>query len=159
MRTVRLLSAFTFGVLLYQVAVVYVGGALAAVAIPKSYFDWFGRANAEAGLALLQLVSFAVPVSVLVAGGVLAVHRVLAGSTRPVLVAVLAGLVTCFLFWVVVPATRSSPAQAVEPQPPLMLLRQVLLPPWWALSGLLAPWVGFALGAWLLARKAARAVS
>jgi len=158
MRTLRLVGAFAFGALLYQVAVVYVGGILAAVVIPRSYFNWFGRANIDVGLALLQLASFALPIAVLVAGGVLAAHRVLTGSTKSVLVALLTGLAACFLFWVVVFATSSPPTQAVEHYTPGVMLRQLLLPPWWALSGFLAPWVGFALAAWLLVRKVPRAV-
>ncbi|MCV2357337.1 hypothetical protein LNV09_24620 [Paucibacter sp. B2R-40] len=158
MRFLRLFIAFTLGALLYQVAVVYVGGTLAAVAIPKSYFDWFGRSNIEVGLALLQLATFALPIAILVAGGVLAAHRVLAGSTRSVLMALLAGLAACFLLWVVVVSANFPSPQAGEPNQSGVMVRQLLLQPWWALSGFLAPWVGYSLAAWMLVRKARRAV-
>jgi hypothetical protein len=138
MPTLRVLGAFTFGVLLYQVVVVYIGGVVAAVQIPQSYFASFGRANTEVALAVLQFASFALPTAVLVAGGTLAAHRMLAGNTKAVLVGVLAGLLAGFAFW------------AIAAGPPLV-------PPWWAVSGLIAPWVGFALAAWLVARKVGRA--
>ena len=140
MPTLRILGAFAFGLLLYQIAVVYIGGVVAAVQIPRPYFAWFGRASSEVALAVLDLASFALPTVVLVAGGVLAAHRFLAGNTntKAVLGAVLAGLVACFAFWFVG-------------------VGQPYLPPWWAVSGFIAPWAGFALAAWLVARKVRRA--
>ena len=155
MRAARILLAFLAGVLLYQTAVVLVGGVLAAIAVPKAYFDWFGRSNLELALALLQLVGFAIPIAVLVAGGTLSIQRTL--NTRPsaVLVAVLAGLIACFGYWVIASVLALPTDVPVEPYPLSVLLRQELLPPWWAASGFLAPWVGFALAAWLTLRTRA----
>ena len=151
MPALRVIVAFAFGALLYQVAVVHVGGVLAAVAVPRSYFEWFGRANAGVGLALSNLALFALPVMVLVAGGVLAARRVLGGSTRALLVALLAGLVASHAHWVVA-AANTMLEYGVAADPPGGALRQRLLPPWWALSGAIAPWAGFALAAWLVRR-------
>jgi len=49
-----------------------------------------------------------------------------------------------------VPAELPAPALS-----PSALLLQSLFPPWWAVSGVLAPWVGFAFAARLSARKRA----
>ena len=139
MATLRFLGAFTFGVVLYQVVVIYIGGIVAAVQIPLSYFAFFGGANTDVVHAVLLFASFALPTAVLVAGGTLATYWMLGRrSTKAVLAAVLAGLLACFAFW------------AITAGPPFV-------PPWWAVPGFIAPWVGFALAAWLVARKVSRA--
>src|SRR3989442_15438735 len=101
MRALLLLVAFAVGVLLYQVAVVLVGGILAAVAVPPAYFAWFGRQNIGAAHAVLNFVGHALPISALVAGGTLATHRLLSARGAPILLAVLAGLFACFVYWTV----------------------------------------------------------
>ena len=152
MRAARLFLAFAAGVWLYQIALILVGGILAAAGVPKAYFEWFGRSNTELALAVLQLFGFALPVTILVAGGTLATQRILAPSCKAILLAILGGLLSCFSFWL---AVSVFPADLLAgAHPPSVLLRQILLPPWWALSGLLAPWLGYVIAAWLLARRA-----
>jgi hypothetical protein len=156
MRAARLLLAFAAGLFLYQAAVVFVGGFLSAVAVPKAYFDWFGRSNLELSLALLQFFGFALPIAVLVAGGTLSVLRILGRDAKATLWAVLAGLVVCFVFWLSTGMFALPPDPSIEHYPPLVLLRQALFPPWWAAPGLLAPWLGFAFAAWLALRAKAK---
>jgi hypothetical protein len=155
MTGLRVLLGFLVGVALYQVGVVTIGGMLAATTIPRSYFAWFGRSNLELAHALSQLATFSLPVFVFVAGGTLAAYRLLRLKSLLALTSVLAGLLACFIFWVAAGALVVPTDLPVEPYPPSILLRQILLPPWWAVSGFLAPWLGFAFAAWLASRKAA----
>lgn len=149
----RIVLAFVAGILLYQ-AVVEVGGILSAVQVPKAYFDWFGRGNAGVALAVVQLIGFAIPIAALVAAGTLCIHRLLGGGTRVAAHAVLAGMLVCFTYWVVVGLQVQVILDgAVETYPWPARLRQLMLPPWWAVSGVLAPWLGFALAAWLTVRR------
>lgn len=151
----RQLIAAAAGMLLYQIAVVDVGGILSALVVPASYFEWFGRANLELGLAVIGLLSFAFPVLALVAGGVLAVHRLLAGSPRQVLFAVFLGLAAGFAYGVVSGALAASQLSG-EANAVRGALHQLLFPPWWALPGALAPWAGCALAAGLLSLRPRR---
>jgi hypothetical protein len=153
MRVQRLLVAFVAGVCLYEFAVVFCGGILAAVGVPPGYFSWFGPSRRETALALLQLVGFALPVGLLVAAGTFWVQRWFGARQREVLSAVLAGLVACFLFEVAVSLLVVAPGAPADRYPPSVMLRQQLLLPWWALSGALAPWIGFAAAAWFTGRK------
>lgn len=146
------LVALIAGVFLYQTAVVFTGGVLAAIGVPKEYFTLFGDQK-ELALAVLQFVSFALPVALLVAGGTLAIQHLLGRNPKAVLSAVLAGLVLCCVYWIAVGALTPHAGLASEPLEPSALLMQMLLPPWWAVPGLLAPWLGFALAAWLVLRK------
>src|SRR5262245_8620766 len=82
------------GVWLYQAAVVIAGGYFAGIAIPRSYFELFGREHNALALALVQLVSFALPVAVLIAGGTLAAARLLGAGGR-FFALVLVGMVLC----------------------------------------------------------------
>jgi hypothetical protein len=153
MLALRVLAAFIAGALLYQTSVVFTGGVLAAIAVPKTYFSLFGHQQRELALAILQLVGFALPIALVVAGGTLAIQRLLARNPRVVLSAVLAGLVLCFVYWTMVWIFSTQAGLPAEPVASAARLRQLLLPPWWAMSGFLAPWLGFALAAWLVLRK------
>ena len=153
MHPIRILVAFIAGTLHFQTSVVFTGGVLAAIAIPKAYFVWFGPHYRELALAILQFVSFALPIALLIAGGTLCIQRVLGGSPKAVLSAVLAGMALCFVYWIAVgvyPPPAEVPGDAFAPS---VLLKQMLLPPWWAVSAVLAPWIGFALAAWLVLRR------
>ena len=157
MSPLRCLLLIAAGAGLYYAAVVLLGGVLAAVTVPKAYFEWFGAQHSEVALALLQFASFALPVALVVAGGTLAVRRLVVGKHgRAVLLAVLFGLIACFAYELAsllffVPSEIPVPAL-----PRATLLREVLFPPWWAASGFLAPWLGFAFAAWWSARSASR---
>lgn len=140
MRTFRILLAAAAGALLYQVVVVIFGGMAAAIAVPPAYFNGFGRQNGGAALALIQLVTFSVPAAVLIAGGALAAHRLLSVGGTTVLLAVLSGSLACFCFWLVVSSFYVPEGVS-------------LLPPWWAVSGFLAPWLGFAFAYWAVRKR------
>src|SRR4051812_15397564 len=102
MRALRLCIAFIAGAWLYYIAVVFFGGVLAAVAVPRGYFAYFGREYNELALWLLSLVGWATPVAVLVAGGFLALHRLLSATGYSVLKPALGGMVLSFCYWAMV---------------------------------------------------------
>jgi hypothetical protein len=153
MLPIRILVAFIAGALLYQTAVVFAGGVLAAIAIPKAYFAWFGPRYIELALAIVQIVGFALPVALLVAGGTLSIRHVLGGNPRTVLSAVLAGMILCFVYWIAVGVYPPPTDLPAAPLASSVLLEQMLRSPWWAVFGFLAPWLGFALAAWLFQRR------
>lgn len=153
MTPLRVALGFFTGVVLYQVCVVLIGGIVAAMTVPRSYFEWFGPPNLGLALAVAQLLTFTLPIVVLVAGGTLAAHRLLGLTTRLALASVLTGLLACFAFWVAVGVLAVPRDFPGEPFPTAMLIRQILLPPWWSASGAWAPWLGFALAAWLVGRR------
>jgi hypothetical protein len=142
MRALKLTVAILVGALLYYFAVVYAGGMLAAIAIPRGYFSLFGPRNLSVALAISGLVTWALPVVVLVCAGYLAGSRLLPGLARAYTYAVVLGMLACFVYWLA----------ASE-----LGLLSLSLVPWWGVPHILAPWVGVALGAWLVSRiKAAR---
>src|SRR6266478_450093 len=60
MTCVRRVTALASGFVLYMV-VVYLVGFLAAIAIPKAYFEFFGRQHATLALTLLDAATLALP--------------------------------------------------------------------------------------------------
>ena len=149
----RLAMGFFVGVALYQGVVVFLGGIFAAIAVPRYFFNWFGSENLELALAVAQLLTFTIPVVVLVATGTLVAHFVLGLKAKLAMRSILAGLLACFVFWVAIGAFALPLLHPGLTYPTSELLRQALLPPWWAATGFWAPWVGFALAAWLLRRS------
>src|SRR5882672_1372101 len=118
-----MLIAFFAGTWLYQAAVGNVGGVLAAIAIPKSYFEWFGREHSSYGLALLQFAGFGLPVAVLIAGGTLAAVSLIGARRASVLVLLFLGLLACCAFSV---AATVLHVQAIGGDP-VSFLREMLL--------------------------------
>ena len=150
-------AAAIAGIVLYQLFVVVLNGYLAAVAVPRTYFMWFGKPRLELALAVIQLAT-AIPVLLLVTGAVLATCRAFSCRSRPFLMAILFGMVLCFLFWsmtfVLLPPTNLPPE--VNPYPASVRFQQMLttfIAPWWALPTTYAPWLGFGFATWLLRRR------
>ncbi len=138
---IRFTVAIFWGVLLYIAGVVSLAGWLAAIAIPQAYFAWWGPAHVAWGLALLQLVTMALPIAVLVAGGTLAALRGLGGG-RLMAMGVCLGLLAG---WVWESATGLLQLQAQVGGHIWPLLSASLRPRWWDLSVSLSPWLGWAL--------------
>ena len=152
----RIFLAFVAGIWLYQVAVV-VGGFLASIAIPKAYFAWFGRSHVELALAVFDTATFAVPIALLLAGGTLAAYRLLGPlPLKAFMLALCLGAISCFAFWVALSVLFVPDLPyGVQPYPPTVLLKQLLMPPWWAVPNMLAPWLGLAFAGWLLSAGSA----
>ena len=149
-----LFLAFAGGACLYQTAV-YAGGILAAIGVPKEYFALFGRPRLELALAVLNTATFALPMVVLFAGGTLAIYKLLRRpSPKPFMLAFVAGVAVCFAFWTAsfflfVPELPPG----VEAYPATVLLKQLLLPPWWSVPNAVAPWLGLFIAGWLISRS------
>jgi hypothetical protein len=140
MRSLKLTMAILVGAWLYYFAVVYAGGMLAAIAIPRAYFNLFGQQNLSLALAISGLVIWALPVVALVCAGYLAGSRFLPGLTSAYTYAVVLGMLACFVYWL-----GASELGRLS----------LSLVPWWGVPSVLAPWVGVALGAWLASRSKA----
>jgi len=146
--------ALVAGILIYQAFVVVLNGYIAAVAVPTEYFRWFGKPRQELALAILH-VAGAIPVFLLVAGAILAVCRALRSRSNHSLMALLAGMLLCFIYWAVV-FVAFLPADLppeVKPFPVTVRIQQLFILPWWSLPTAVAPWLGFGLAAWLLRRR------
>jgi hypothetical protein len=149
-----LILAFAAGFLLYQAAV-SVGGILAAIAIPREFFAWFGRPRLELALAILNLATFTFPIAALFSAGTLATYKLLrAPPLKSFMLAIVAGAVTCFAFYTAsfVLVVQELPP-GVESYPASVLLKQLLLPPWWSVPNAVAPWLGLAFAGWLIVRQ------
>lgn len=154
----QLCAAIATGVLLYQLFVVVPSGYLASVAVPKQYFNWFGKPQLELALAVLQIAT-AMPVVLFVCVAVLAVCRAFRWRNMRFLSALLVGMLLCYLYWVVDFLFVLPPGLPpdVMPYPMTVRLQQLIFFPWWALPSAFAPWLGFGLAAWFLRRHVARA--
>ena len=127
-------------------AVVVLGGALAAVAIPKGFFDAFGKAHVALALAVMFTVSWAAPIAVVVGACVFFGLRLL-GTGTPLSAASLGtGMAANFAFGVFASATSVDESNLWHG------LAVVLTVPWFAIPNLVAPWLGFAVGIWLCRR-------
>jgi hypothetical protein len=150
MHALRFIAAAVIGFLLYQYVVVFVGGFLAAVQIPVSYFKFFGRQHAEVGHALLNLGLHALPTVVLIAGGTLSLHRLFPNQKLMTWVPVLLGMISCLLLWALVLSPARMESLGIPSKGTLEELRSLVVFPWWAASNVAAPWLGIALAAWLM---------
>ena len=138
MRAAQLALAFLAGALLYYVTVIYVGGTFAAVTIPRSYFEFFGKQNVSFALALLSLVTWALPVGILVTASYLPGRHLLPGLRNAVSYSITVGMLACAAYWL----WRGEFGFA-----------SLSLAPWWSVPNGVAPWVGAALGVWLVRRS------
>ena len=151
MRALRTCIAFLAGIWLYFFAVVFMGGIFAAVAIPQSYFAYFGREHREFALAVLSLLGWAAPVALLATGGLLTLFRLLPGRDPPPWKPALAGMLVCFGYWALVSVGYFSSVEQPYASLP-QAVRITFTFPWWGAPSFFAPWLGFALATWLLHR-------
>ena len=135
MRAAKVALAFLAGAWLYYAAVVFVGGTLAALSVPPAYFEFFGRQNLSFALAVLSLFAWALPVAILVAAGYIAAKRLLPGSGHEFPYAITLGMLASAAYWL-----WSSEVG----------FRSLPLVSWWSAPSAMAPWVGAALGVWLI---------
>ena len=152
MSGLRVILASAAGALLYYVAVVYLGGILAAVAIPESYFAFFGREKGQLALALLNFASWALPVLVAVFVVAFLTLRVLRGSPRSGAWALALGMLAAFLYlhasFASYMASQSNGALSFG-----QAFTSTLVPAWWSAPNVLAPWFGLSLAAWLSIKR------
>lgn len=141
MRTRKLALGVLVGIALFYGGVIYAGGLLAAIGIPQSYFDLFGQRHTAVALGIFSLLVWALPVVMLVGAGYFIGSRLLPGLTEVYFPGVVLGMLASFGY-------SFGSAEGG--------FGSLCLVPWWGLPGLLAPWLGVALGAWLVARGRAR---
>ena len=153
MRSLRIVLAFIAAIWIYYCAVVQVGGILAAVGTSREYFAFFGKNNLQLALALLFGFGWALPVGLLVLGGILASHRLIARRGSHFWLATLLGMIFCFFYWLIVPAIPSLENHVVYEAYIVSELVRVFSIPWWATANVLAPWVALAVAAWLCKPK------
>jgi len=148
----RFTVATVVGFVLFHYVVVFLGGFLAAVQVPKAYFSFFGRENLDIAHAVLNLSLHAVPTSLLVAAGVLSLHRLFPSRRPKTWLPMLLGMLSYLLLWVLF----LSPAHLESiglPRPSwYQALQSFFAIPWWGISSAASPWLGVALAAWLIAR-------
>ncbi len=154
MRALRFAIALLVGFILYQVAVVLLGGYLSAVPIPGAYFEAFGKESSGIGLALVGLALHVAPTVLLVAGGVVLFELLWPSHRVHVVLPYLLGMLSCALLWEVYFGPACLPQQAIQRDCGIASLERILAVPWWALPVVAAPWVGLALASWLLKRRA-----
>ncbi len=153
MRTLRFAVATVAGLMLYYYVLIYIGGLLAAVQIPAGYFSFFGRQHAGVAHALLNLVLHSLPTVLLIAGGVLAIHRLWPVGEHGTWLAVLLGMLSCLLLWQLVVQPAVFESMGFPSEGALHELKQLFVFPWWSASSVVAPWFGIGLGAWLISGK------
>ena len=146
MASLRTVASLLLGAVLYCAVVVYVGGFLAALTVPRPYFEYFGRENVGSALAVLHFGTWSLPIVLLIACGTLVGLRLIGGSWRVTTMAIFVGMFACFLYWQLVSALFL--ANAGQVSFPLAFVR-TFATPWFATPNLLAPWVGLGLGVWL----------
>lgn len=122
----------------HSLAAVDAGGVLAAIALPKAYYDLFGPPGRATALALAGLLVSNLSVVVLVATGYFAGSRHFPQLTEAYPRGVVFGMLAPFGAWLA--ASEAG-------------LESFSLVPCWTLPGLLAPWSGVALGASRVARS------
>ncbi len=145
------LTMFLSGVLLYSAAV-YIGGYLAAIAIPHAYFELFG-ANKTLALVVEEAVVYALPIFLLAAAWGYASIRPLKGSHRKATLWCLAGVVAGWLGWIV----HSLAHFTNNPQPNQFSLGTLalllIIPPVWGVLNVAAAPSGVVFGGWLAGRS------
>lgn len=139
MNALRHLAAFIAGLAVYQLAVIVLGGFLAAVAIPKSYFDWFGT-QLEWALVTLNFATLALPIFAAVTALIFGVARFLDLRSSFGRRAFALGMLACFGFWI--------------SQSPAPTLSAAFAAGWWEVPVQIAPWLAAGLAGWLLSRRA-----
>ena len=155
MSVLRVVFAVVAGALLHYVAVVYFGGVLAAIAIPRSYFSFFGRERAELALALLNLASWALPVLAVVFLAAFVALRASRMALRSSACALALGMFGAVLYW----HTSFAASMASQSNSAVSFghaFTATLVPTWWVVPNVLAPWAGLALAFWLAAKRSRR---
>ena len=145
-------SSFCAGAVLFYLAANYLGGILAAVAIPSAYFQWFGRENVNLALALMFAATWSLPVAAAVAAGVVPVLLVAGHLWRVAAAALLGGMVCTFLYWQVQFALQYMQS-AGNGSGFMHAFFQSFAAPWPSAPNLGAPWLGLALGVWLVSSR------
>jgi uncharacterized BrkB/YihY/UPF0761 family membrane protein len=156
MSAFRFVVATAAGFVLFQYVVVFLGGFLAAIHVPKAYFSFFGRENLEVAHALLNFGLHALPTALLVAAGMLSLHRLLPSRRPQTWLPMLLGMLSCLLLWVLFLSPAYLESTGLPRPSWYQAIQSFFAIPWWGISSAAAPWLGAALAAWLITRNERR---
>lgn len=144
-------TMFLSGVLLYSAAV-YIGGYLAAIAIPQAYFDSLGIYKTLA-LIIEEALFYALPIFLLAAAWGYVTIRPLKIGYRKATLWCLAGVVAGWLGWM----AHALILFATDPEPNNFSLEKLtllmIIPPVWGVLNIAAAPSGVAFGGWLVVRS------
>jgi hypothetical protein len=139
------------GFLVHYLAVAYVGGMGAAIAVPRSYFEYFGREQQGLAQAVLSMGTWALPVFLAVCA--LAVPLLWLGrkTLLSCTVAAALGMLASAIYMQV----SFAASFASHPVPNMSFLQALAigLVPTVSSANTLAPWVALAVAHWLVSRR------
>ncbi len=146
----RVLVALLAGLAAYAL-LVYLGGILAARGTPAGYFEYFGRERQTVAMGLWATLTFALPMlAAAVLLGAVAARATRAWHGWPLagLVVGLLGAAGYYQFMLPLASWPEATAQSV-----LLQIQSIYFANPWHLPSSCAPWVGLAVGIWLVRRQ------
>jgi hypothetical protein len=148
MTYVRRVAALASGFVIYMV-VVYLVGFLAAIAIPKAYFEFFGRQHATLALTLLDAATLALPSFMLSLAWFWVTLRWIARPPRVAVWWCLGGIAIAWLYWQVDFVLWYQSHRTEDMFPLATMLFNTLIPPIWGISTVLAVPAGLVIATWM----------
>jgi len=153
MPALRPVLALIGGIVLYYMGVVLLGGVLAALAVPKPHFAFFGKQNVELALATVNLGTWALPVIAFVGLGSYGLAVLLKGNQRVTFLGIFVGMLACFVYWHLAIVEMQSSIYQGSSAAWLAQFFSTLIVPWWGAPNFVAPWLGLVAGLWFAARR------
>jgi hypothetical protein len=144
MKNVRRIAALVSGFALYNV-LVFVGGFLAALQIPRAYFAWFGPHKVLA-LVLEEAVTFGLPVFLLALAWSYLTIRQFRGAWWPSTWWCFGGLALAWFAWLIYSLSYLMINPVPSQFPFGTLLLSFLIPPVWGILNTIAAPCGVMLG-------------
>ena len=148
MSYVRKVAALASGFVLYMV-VVYLVGFLAAIAIPKAYFQFFGRQHATLALTLLDAATLALPSFMLSLAWFWVTLRWIARPPRVAVFWCLGGIALAWLYWQIDFVLWYQSHRTQDMSALATMLFNTLAPPVWGIPNVLAVPAGLVIAAWM----------
>ena len=148
MTYLRRVTALASGFVLYMV-VVYLVGFLAAIAIPKAYFEFFGRQHAALALTLLDAATLALPSFMLSLAWFWVTLRWIARPPRVAVWWCVGGIAIAWLYYQVDFVLWYQSHRTEDMFPLATMLFNTVVPPVWGIATVLAVPAGLATAAWM----------
>jgi hypothetical protein len=145
------MGAFISGIALVTVAV-YLGGFLAAIAIPRSYFNAFGSEHKKLALAILEVVAMALPYFVLSFIWCWLTLRGAVTRLKVVALCCVTGIVIGLAYTEVQSAMMLRTLESLPNPPSFLSYLWRVLAPVWALPNLFAFPAGLVAAVWFVRR-------
>lgn len=152
MKTLLYLGAFISGLALV-IAAAYFGGFLAAIAIPKAYFTFFGREHRSWALAIMDAVTMALPFFLLSLAWCWLTLRRAGSSLNMAAVCCLAGILAGLIYTEVDLALTLHELDAAANSTSFLVYLWRAFPPPWAILDLVAFPAGFVVAVAIMRRS------